>query len=209
VIHRQKTGTPPRCDLIREKELHDALHSLIHSGDIRSAHDCSEGSLAVALAECCISRHDARGTHTLLGADVDLTGASDIRLDALLYGEAQGRILITVKHLDAVKVAERAKLLGVSACRIGTVGGASLQIKTHRGEVEWPLTELHDRWWNSIARAMRESRHRHARHRVVHAEREVHSRVLRPAVFDGQSGGVAPPGLSSGIRYSPTDARHR
>src|SRR5439155_10952450 len=60
VIHGLKTGTPPRCDLEKEKELHLALRALIHSGTVKSAHDCSEGGLVVALAECCISQQIAR-----------------------------------------------------------------------------------------------------------------------------------------------------
>ena len=72
-IHGLKTGTPPRCDLEKEKELHLALRALIHSGVVKSAHDCSEGGLAVALAESCISQQIARETPRLIGATVDLT----------------------------------------------------------------------------------------------------------------------------------------
>src|SRR5439155_11511549 len=64
-IHGLKTGLPPRCDLVQEKTLHDALRGWIQSGAVKSAHDCSEGGLAVALAECCISRLIARDTPRL------------------------------------------------------------------------------------------------------------------------------------------------
>jgi phosphoribosylformylglycinamidine synthase len=156
-IYCQKAGTPPRCNLEKEKELHLALRALIHSGSVKSAHDCSEGGLAVALAECCISQQIARETPRLIGAQVDLSTAAPAgaRLDALLFGEAQGRIIISTSALDAVKVMERAKLLGVSATRLGTVGGDRLSLKTTSGEHAWSLAELHDLWWNSIARAMR------------------------------------------------------
>jgi phosphoribosylformylglycinamidine synthase len=60
-IHGLKDGTPPRCDLEKEKELHLALRALIYSGAVKSAHDCSEGGLAVTLAESCISQQIARG----------------------------------------------------------------------------------------------------------------------------------------------------
>jgi len=60
-----------------------------------------------------------------------------------------------VKAIDAVKVVGRAKLLGVSATRLGTVGGETLSIKTATGEWNWPLADLHDRWWNAIARAVK------------------------------------------------------
>jgi len=78
-------------------------------------------------------------------------------LDALLFGESQGRILISVAALDAVKVLAQAKILGLSATRIGAVGGETLQIKTAAGLLSWDLRELHDLWWHAIARAMRES----------------------------------------------------
>jgi phosphoribosylformylglycinamidine synthase len=189
-IHGLKTGTPPRCDLQKEVDLHLGLRALIHSGVVKSAHDCSEGGLAVALAECCISQQIARDTPRLIGAQIDFapqpppidesegadpSGDEDsasksqpaydpdplsaaikgARLDALLFGETQGRIIISVAAMDAVKVLARAKILGVPAAWIGTVGGDSLKIKTPASELSWQLTELHDFWWNSIARAMK------------------------------------------------------
>jgi phosphoribosylformylglycinamidine synthase len=191
-IHGLKTGSPPRCDLQTEVDLHLALRALIHSGVVKSAHDCSEGGLAVALAESCISQQIARDTPRLIGAQIDfapqpppsdqsesevarlalrgesvagsqahsepdaLTAAiKAARLDALLFGETQGRIIISVAGIDAVKVLARAKILGVPATWIGMVGGDSLKINTPASELSWQLTELHDLWWNSIARAMK------------------------------------------------------
>ncbi len=154
VIHGKKTGSPPRCDLDVAKTLHTSLLGLIHTGDIKSAHDCSDGGLAVALAESCISELIAKDTPRLLGATVDLSEIKDVRLDALLFGETQSRVVISTKAINATKVIERAKLLGVPAVQIGTVGGDKLTIKTSAGEFSAPLTELHDGWWNSIARAM-------------------------------------------------------
>jgi len=154
VVHGQKAGSPPRCDLEVAKTLHTTLIGLIQSGLVKSAHDCSEGGLAVALAESCISQLIARDTPRLIGAQIDLSQIKDVRLDALLFGETQSRIVISCKALDAVKVVERAKLMGVPAVQIGKVGGDKLTVKTASGEFSAPLTELHDPWWNSIARAM-------------------------------------------------------
>ena len=153
-VHAKKTGLPPRVDLAVAQTLHTTLLGLIHTGEIKSAHDCSEGGLAVALAESCVSQLVARETPRLLGATVDLSGVQDARTDALLFGETQNRVVISVAAGNAVKVLERAKLLGVPVLRLGTVGGAELKIKTAVGEVTWSLRELHDVWWNSIARAM-------------------------------------------------------
>jgi phosphoribosylformylglycinamidine synthase len=172
VVHGQKNGTPPRCDLETAKTLHTTLLGLIQSGLVKSAHDCSEGGLAVCLAESCISQLIARETPRLIGAQIDLSlvgrassradgqaddgssGASPHRLDALLFGETQSRVVVTCNPLDAVKVVERAKLMGVPAAQIGKVGGDKLAVKTAAGEFSAPLTELHDAWWNSIGRAM-------------------------------------------------------
>jgi phosphoribosylformylglycinamidine synthase len=174
-VHGKKTGTPPRCDLEQARTLHTTLLGLIQSGLIKSAHDCSEGGLAVCLAESCISQLVARGTPRWMGATVDLSAvgqasrlsqtsesksdgdrrdACPTRLDALLFGETQSRVVVSCQPLDAVKVVERAKLLGVPAVQIGRVGGDQLAIKADASEVSVPVTELHDRWWNAIARAM-------------------------------------------------------
>ena len=155
VVHGQKTGTPPKCDLQKEKLLHDTIRALIYTGDVKSAHDCSEGGLAVAIAESCISGYEARNTPRFRGATIDLSAFDKARLDAILFGEAQGRIVLTTSKLNAVKVVERAKLLGVPAAVIGTVGGSDLAIKAGGQDLKWSLSELHDGWWNSIARAMK------------------------------------------------------
>jgi phosphoribosylformylglycinamidine synthase subunit PurL len=191
VAHGKKTGLPPRCDLEVAKTLHTTLLGLIRAGGIKSAHDCSEGGLAVALAESCISQEIARGTPRLIGATVDLSpvgqasslshkpteqqeSASEpegtaseemsedrlearptARLDALLFGETQHRVVVSCAAVDAVKIVERAKLMGVPALRIGTVGGETLTIKAGADqEFSWALPELHDLWWNAITRAM-------------------------------------------------------
>jgi phosphoribosylformylglycinamidine synthase len=165
VVHGLKTGAPPRCELDQARTLHDAVRSLIRGGCIKSAHDCSEGGLAVCLAECCISRHEARHTPRLIGAAVDLTAcqaheategqtAPPIRLDALLFGETQHRIIITTAALDATKVIAQAQLLGVPARGIGRVGGDRFALKTAHGEWSWAVGDLFDRWWNTIARLM-------------------------------------------------------
>ena len=171
-VQGMKTGTPPRCDLETAGTLHATLLGLIQSGLVKSAHDCSEGGMAVCLAESCISQLVARETPRLIGATVDLSTGEGrhvadhnirdgdtpslpkIRIDALLFGETQSRVVITCQPLDAVKVIERAKLMGVPAVAIGKVGGGQLTIKTAAAEFSAPVAELHDVWWNAIARAM-------------------------------------------------------
>jgi phosphoribosylformylglycinamidine synthase len=173
-IHGLKTGTPPRCDLTKEKSLHDALRGWIQSGSVKSAHDCSEGGLAVALAECCISQLIGRDTPRLVGAQIELrltnkgdekgprssadapaTRSDPLRLDALLFGETQSRVVISVAPHNAAKVLAQSKILEIPARKLGVVGGSTLSIKTADSGLTWDLAELHDLWWNSIPRAMR------------------------------------------------------
>ncbi len=175
-VHGQKTGTPPPCDLERARTLHTTLLGLIRAGGIKSAHDCSEGGLAVCLAESCLSRYEARHTPRLIGARVDLSSPQpaqsadenesaeeaappaeqkDVpRLEALLFGESHSRVVVTCANQDAVKVISRARLMGVPARRIGTVGGEELRLRIGDQELAAPVTELHDLWWNSLAQTM-------------------------------------------------------
>ncbi|MBT6450758.1 MAG: phosphoribosylformylglycinamidine synthase II, partial [Verrucomicrobiales bacterium] len=100
---------------------------------------------------------EGRNTPRFIGAEIDLSKLESERLDALLFGETLGRIVITTSELDSVKAIERAKLMGVPARRIGTVGevkGAALKIKSTTGEWSWEVSRLHDLWWNSIDNAM-------------------------------------------------------
>jgi phosphoribosylformylglycinamidine synthase len=75
-------------------------------------------------------------------------------LDALLFGEAQNRIVITTSAHHAGKVLAQAKVLGIPARRLGQVGGDQLAIQTPFGTFSWALAELYDLWWNAIARTM-------------------------------------------------------
>jgi len=155
VEHGCKKGKPPPCDLTKESALHDALLGLIATGAVKSAHDCAEGGLAVALAECCISQLTARRTPQLTGASLNLGELGVARVDALLFGESHGRVVITTSEVEAGAAIERVGLLGVPACRIGAVtGGSTLDIEARETHLSWQLNELHDVWWNTIARAM-------------------------------------------------------
>ena len=157
-LHGKKTGLPPRVDLEAAKTLHTSLLGLIREGVVKSAHDCSEGGLAACLAESCISQQVAKNTPRLLGAQVDLSAAmpqgASPRLDALLFGETQNRVVISVAPADAGRVLKQCQILGVPAIRLGTVGGDTLGLQTSQGTQQLPLAELHDVWWNSIGRAM-------------------------------------------------------
>jgi phosphoribosylformylglycinamidine synthase len=154
-VHGQKNGLPPRVDLLAAQTLHTTLLGLIREGVVKSAHDCSEGGLAVTLAESCFSQQVARESHRFLGATVDLSAcAAGARLDALLFGETQNRLVISVAAIDAGRVLKQIQTMGVPVFQIGTVGGETLVLKTPAAEFSAPVSEVHDGWWNSIARAM-------------------------------------------------------
>jgi phosphoribosylformylglycinamidine synthase len=153
-VHGLKTGLPPRCDLEKERQLHSTLRGFVFSGLVKSAHDCSDGGLAVCLAESCVSQQIARDTPCLIGAQIDLTAFAGVRPDALLFGETQSRAVISVAPNDAIKVLERARIMELGAVKLGVVGGPDLSIKTAAAEFRRPVSELHGLWWNAIANAM-------------------------------------------------------
>ena len=67
-IHGRVIGAPPVCDPAREKKVIDALLEAITAGVVSSAHDCSDGGIAVALAECCVANTESES-----GAEIDLS----------------------------------------------------------------------------------------------------------------------------------------
>ena len=113
-IHGVTAGAPPACDLARERATIDALLEAIAAGHVANAHDCAEGGLAVALAECCVGDREKPA-----GAEVDLAAWRSLAPRAALFGEAQARIIVGTTTPDAVIAI--AKRHGVPARRIGTV----------------------------------------------------------------------------------------
>jgi phosphoribosylformylglycinamidine synthase len=83
-----------------------------------------------------------------------LSTITEVRLDALLFGETQNRIVISTSAVEAGKVIAQAKALNVPAIKLGTIGGDRLVVKAAQGEWSWELPKLHDLWFNSIARLM-------------------------------------------------------
>ncbi|MDB4876116.1 MAG: Phosphoribosylformylglycinamidine synthase 2 [Gemmatimonadetes bacterium] len=148
-IHGMVAGPPPACDLDGERALIDALVEAIQGGVVRSAHDCSDGGLAVALAECCIMDRGAQR-----GATVDLKHWRELPARALLFGEAQGRVVISTNMPDTVL--SIAKNHGVPGRIIGQVGAldAPLHITTVANELSAPLAKLDEAYHEAIPRIM-------------------------------------------------------
>jgi phosphoribosylformylglycinamidine synthase len=113
VMHGLTAGDAPALDLKQEKDVQEAALEAIKEGIICSAHDCSEGGIGVALAECCMIGP------RLLGANVE-TGTK-IRKDYALFGEDQSRIVVSVRPESVGRVHEIARRHGVPCSEIGIV----------------------------------------------------------------------------------------
>jgi len=142
-IHNQKKGDP-RIDMDVEAALQLACLEAAEAGILNSAHDCSEGGLAVALAECCITDKGK-----MLGAEIKLD--DKIRKDALLFGEAPSRIIVSVSK-DNLPVLEKIiKKHSVTYKNIGIVVEDRLAIECSQVKVvDSPLSVLSDTWRNAI-----------------------------------------------------------
>jgi phosphoribosylformylglycinamidine synthase II len=150
VLQHREQGSPPFVSLDIEKALQDFALKVIHEGLVRSAHDCSDGGLAVALAECCVS-----GPREAQGAVVKL-GLGSLRRDALLFGESQSRIILSSRPTAVGSILSRAAEAGVPAAQIGTVGGGRLVIEVEPGKVsdgcriDLPIRQVSDCWVHAI-----------------------------------------------------------
>jgi phosphoribosylformylglycinamidine synthase len=162
-----KKGPSPRVDLGLEIKVQNVVRDLICQGLVKSAHDCSEGGLAVALAECCFN------TEGLFGAEVDLCSrqppgdaahvsladqrsASQNEAATALFNESQSRIVISVapKHLEtALSILRNC---GVSFQHLGKVAREELRIRVNDEAFRWPIAGLYDDWLNAIRRAVEE-----------------------------------------------------
>jgi phosphoribosylformylglycinamidine synthase subunit PurL len=125
-LHDLVRGLPPRLSLDAEKALQRLMVDLASERLIRSAHDCSDGGLAVTLAECCFDTGGA-------GAEVSIEALNvgrDSRLnDAVaLFGESASRIVVSVSPDNVTEILQRAALAGVLARVIGETGGNRLRI---------------------------------------------------------------------------------
>jgi phosphoribosylformylglycinamidine synthase len=151
-VHGVAAGAPPRVDLDGERRLVDALLDAIAAGQVASAHDCADGGLAVALAECAIGDEER-----WLGAEIDLSPWAGLSRRALLFGEAQGRIVATTTDADALLAT--AARYGVPARAIGTVRDAShgLAVRIGGDVFTAPLTALADAYHGAIPRLMERS----------------------------------------------------
>ncbi len=147
-------GPPPPVDLSAESALHRLLAAGAAARLLRSAHDLSDGGLAVALAECCIGGPWATIT---FGADIDLKQHEDETSDeGWLFGEDAGRVLLSCRPEDVLAVQHLAHEHGVPCHLLGLVGGVDGDIVVRRGarHWRWPVRRLREIHLDAIPRRM-------------------------------------------------------
>jgi phosphoribosylformylglycinamidine (FGAM) synthase-like enzyme len=139
----------PRLDLKREKAVQAAVLLAAEEGLLQSAHDCSDGGIAVALAECCFSSLGRVG----VGAVVELGG--DESAAAQLFGETPSRVVVSFEESQRTRLERIAAQAGAPLKVIGRVGGAQLQIKVG-GEklIAQPVAELERIWRGALGRKL-------------------------------------------------------
>ncbi|MFM2079341.1 MAG: Phosphoribosylformylglycinamidine synthase 2, partial [Cyanobacteriota bacterium] len=152
-IHGAVTGRPPEIDLVLERSVQGFLRQAIAAGLVRSAHDLSDGGLAVAAAECCM----AAG----LGAHLEIP-AGAARLDRLLFAEGGARILVSVAPAhtaawqQALEAADAAAPGSVPAQCLGVVEDEAELTISQAGStlLQLPVAQMAERFEQAIPRRM-------------------------------------------------------
>jgi len=154
VLHHTVAGQPPTVQPDVELAIQEACRMGIGEGWVQSAHDCAEGGLAIALAECCLS--GSRGADIRLALD---SSQADHRWDTLLFGESGARIIVSVLPNQAPAwEAYLSSQLGNDWSQLGQVGTSEdpLRLLTSDGKalIDVALGQMSDRWLTAIARRM-------------------------------------------------------
>ena len=146
VVHGNEQGSPPWVDLEAERKLHHVVLEAASRDLLRSAHDLSEGGLAVAVAECCFSGPEGL---PVLGARVRID--ETMRADAFLFGESQARMLVSVRREHVATVRDLANEAGVAVAVVGEVGGGMLELD---GLASLPVAELRAAWDSALEKRL-------------------------------------------------------
>ncbi|MGQ9618248.1 MAG: phosphoribosylformylglycinamidine synthase subunit PurL [Candidatus Aminicenantia bacterium] len=140
-------GKCPEIDLSYELRLHRFMLEIIKNNLIESAHDLSEGGLAVCLAECAFFGEN--------GFNVNIEKLGSSREDFTLFGESPTRIVISFADGKSEKIVELAKKWNIDLMLLGKTGGKSLKIsKGKKLIIDIPLKEGKRIWMESIEEKM-------------------------------------------------------
>ncbi len=136
-LYDRVEGPAPHVDLAHERKVGDFVRALITDGLATAVHDCSDGGLALALAEMAMASGIGATVNQLVDHDPV----------PVFFGEDQGRYVLTVKRDDLDAVHERAKSAGVFAPWIGTTGGTALTLGEARAVEVAQLKAAHESWF--------------------------------------------------------------
>jgi len=150
--HGTEAGRPPPLDLGVEAAVQATVREAVREGLLSSAHDCSDGGLAVALAESCMM-HDAPSG----GAPAPWIGAAirvpfPLRKDFVLFGEDASRIVVSLPPAALPRLEAIARARGAPLVLLGAVGGDRLEIQ---GAMSVPVAELAHAWRDGIPSVLR------------------------------------------------------
>ena len=159
-MHGLVRGTPPAIDLDAERALQSLLVALADARLLQSAHDCSDGGIAVTIAECCFDRGaGAPGVNNDgLGAEAAIDPVHISRLESIdraaaLFGESASRVVVSVAPEHVARVLEAAARGNVAVRMIGRVGGSRLRL-TVGGEaaIDLAVADAERAWSSAIER---------------------------------------------------------
>jgi phosphoribosylformylglycinamidine synthase len=139
IVHGTVAGQPS-LDIALERSVQQACRDAIRAGLVSSAHDCSEGGLAVAVAESAIQG----------GIGAVIAGAVPDRWDAALFGESQSRIILSAPESSVARIKEVAARAGAPVVVIGRVGGNRLRFDA---ALDIALADADDAWRHGFDRA--------------------------------------------------------
>jgi phosphoribosylformylglycinamidine synthase len=142
-IHGREEGAPPPVDLAAERRNGDFVRGLIERGQVTASHDCADGGLLIAVAEMAM----ASG----IGAKIDVTSA--VPAHAYLFGEDQGRYVLTVAATAADAIIAAAKAAGVPVTRLGSTGGDRLDLGKHGAVAIASLKSTHEAFFPRLMSA--------------------------------------------------------
>ncbi len=147
LIHGQEVGKPPTLDIEAEKKLQAFLRDAIKQGLLQSAHDVSDGGLAVCLAECCLAGS--------IGADFTFTDVNVLTL----FGEVSAQVVVSVAEQNAKALRELAVSAGVVASWCGSVRGDDLVLygavqEEYETKIQLAVLDLRAAYEDAIPKAM-------------------------------------------------------
>lgn len=157
VVHGLVAGDAPRVDLARERALQETLVALAEARLAKSAHDCAEGGLAVALAESAIA--GGLGVDVQVETAVGGSGADAIPPAPLFFGEAQGRAVVSCAADEVERLLDVARKHSVPATLIGRVTGDAFRLRAGDVAIDTPLSSIAEVYETAIPRLMERAAH--------------------------------------------------